>query len=118
MVLNDIIGARIICNTLDDIKEIKKMIINHAIFDLIKEDSKKKESGYRAFQTGYKIQGLPKKFLIHFLNNPHPRHSILFQVVYKPGVTLVYFISASANACNLQASYFLIRFPSPSVALA
>lgn len=48
LVLNDFIGARVVCNTTDDVTEIKSLILQNRRFTKIKEELKKQESGYRA----------------------------------------------------------------------
>jgi ppGpp synthetase/RelA/SpoT-type nucleotidyltranferase len=59
MIVNDFLGARIICNTIDDVTEIQKMILENLRFKVEKEDSITKKSGYRALH-------LDLQYEVHF----------------------------------------------------
>ena len=48
MVVNDFLGARISCNTREDVNEIASLLKNHRRFRLVKEQPLNKPSGYRA----------------------------------------------------------------------
>jgi ppGpp synthetase/RelA/SpoT-type nucleotidyltranferase len=48
LVVNDFLGARISCNTREDVDEIKGLLESHRRFRLIKEEPLEKPSGYRA----------------------------------------------------------------------
>src|ERR1051326_8924528 len=48
LAVNDFIGARISCNTREDVEEIKQLILQHPRITLVKNENLKKPSGYRA----------------------------------------------------------------------
>jgi ppGpp synthetase/RelA/SpoT-type nucleotidyltranferase len=48
LAVNDFIGARISCNTREDVEEIQSLILQHPRITLVKSENLKKSSGYRA----------------------------------------------------------------------
>src|SRR5882724_8724272 len=48
LVVNDFLGARIICNTLDDVKDIEEILLLNRRFRQQVREPKRKRSGYRA----------------------------------------------------------------------
>lgn len=48
LIVNDFLGARISCNTREDVEEIKDLLMQHRRFTLVKEQYLDKPSGYRA----------------------------------------------------------------------
>jgi ppGpp synthetase/RelA/SpoT-type nucleotidyltranferase len=48
LAVNDFLGARIVCNTREDVREIKELLSQSRRFRLIKEQEHNKPSGYRA----------------------------------------------------------------------
>lgn len=48
VVVNDFLGARIVCNTREDVVEIKNLFYQSRRFKVVKEETHDKESGYRA----------------------------------------------------------------------
>jgi ppGpp synthetase/RelA/SpoT-type nucleotidyltranferase len=48
LVVNDFLGARIVCNTREDVNEIKALFNQHPRFKVLKEETHDKPSGYRA----------------------------------------------------------------------